>query len=59
VPVGAIQQEDGFLRLTLSGRMTRGALLRALAKIISETKIEKHLARAVRCEVGAATHWDL
>jgi hypothetical protein len=48
VPIGAgssddaaIKQEDGYLRLTLSGRMTRGALLRALAQIIAETKSRK------------------
>jgi hypothetical protein len=35
---GVITEEDGFLRLTLNGRATRGILLRALTQVIAETK---------------------
>jgi hypothetical protein len=58
-----IKQEDGFLRLSLNGRMTRGTLLRALAQIVAETKsrnIWRVLcdARSVPAPIGTSEKFE-
>ena len=48
---GVITEQDGYLRLTLQGRATRGILLRAVAQVIAETK-SRNIWR-VLCDASA------
>jgi hypothetical protein len=59
-----ITEEDGFLRLTLTGPATRGMLLRALAQVIAETQSRRIWrvlcdATAVPAPVGTSEKYEI
>jgi hypothetical protein len=59
-----ITEEDGFLRLTLTGSATRGILLRALAQVIAETQSRRIWrvlcdATAVPTPIGTSERYEI